>query len=192
MRYYQSRQGTKVELFLKRESLEYRYKGPKSEYTMFLDYEQIPFEEGKLLFQGSWLRNTGVGLIALGTFLTIYSQIVDKEATAWLWIIIGGFCCFWYYFRKVEFYFFDTPKGRILIICDKQGDEAAAMIRDRRRQQIRRRHGAINWKNDPEHELQRFRWMEERNVISPGEYREVEAMIRKSLKGRDSGLEEAN
>lgn len=180
MRYDQKKNGNKISFVLNRENLSYSLSDKQHNIAFKVEYEQIPMESFTVREMNTWLRNVGLLWLVLGAVFTVIDYMAGELRPS-IWLFVGAGCYVTFLIRQTEFIYFDTNKGRILIINDAQGQEIHDMIQQRRVTQIRERYGQINWNNDPEQEVRRFRWMEENGVISESEYNEIEAKIRLRL-----------
>jgi hypothetical protein len=178
MKFEQKKNGNHCSFFLKKEGLEYSFRDKQTEFTLNLDYEQIPFESAKIREQNQWFRNAGALWIIIGLYSSYSQYQANGSIRLSFWLILGLGCLVFYFIRQTDFLIFDTNRGRILIINDKTGGEVLDLIQSRRAEQIRQRYGNIDWANDPENEIRRFQWMEERRIISQSEFQEIKTRLR--------------
>ena len=75
----------------------------------------------------------------------------------------------WAYFSKVKYSVFKFERGNVFVIQDKAHDEIIDELNRRRKLQLLSWYGDVNPENDLEHEIQKFRWLADQEVISKEE-----------------------
>lgn len=76
-----------------------------------------------------------------------------------------------------------TGVNTIRIIHDRNRDAILEEIKARWMGRLRKLHGAVNFNNDLNKEVQKFRWLKDHGVISDPEYREAIAKLEKVSQG---------
>lgn len=80
--------------------------------------------------------------------------------------MIGAACIAWAYFSKIKYSVFQTERGNILVIQDKNHDRIVSKLKSRRKSQLLSWYGDINPENDLQQEIAKFKWLKEQKIIS--------------------------
>ena len=93
--------------------------------------------------------------------------------TGSMWLTLGLICLITYRFKTTHYTIVDAEKGRIFIIQDAQHSKILDEISIRRNKQWKLWYGSVNYENDPQSELIKFKWLLDKNVISEDEFKTV-------------------
>lgn len=143
-------------------------KGGSADFDVY--YADIPFKTSTVNEHNEWLRNVGFMWILLGLIqisLSIYSN--NFAIGKGFWLYIGVLCFIGFQFTKVIYTVFKTNEGNIFIIQDKKHDEIINEISTRRKKQFLSWYGEINLNNEIEKEINKFKWLQELNIITESE-----------------------
>ena len=117
--------------------------------------------------QNEWLRNVGILWCLLGCYrvgTAIYSG--SSLSGTGFWLLIGLVCIVWYTLSKTKSSIFKTDAGNIFVIQSKNHDQIITEIKTRKKQQLLRWYGEIDLENELEHEINKFNWLADQNVIT--------------------------
>ena len=150
--------------------LEYTIKDQNGRRTFSVEYGAIDTDSGEMEERNAWYRNVGFFWILLGAFI-IFSQYADSgEVRGSVWLTLGIICFALYGMLKTTYTTLDSDKGRIFIIKDSSHDEIMEAIETRRKEQWLRWYGTIDFNNEPDKEIGKFKWLADRNAISEEEF----------------------
>ena len=134
------------------------------------DYEDVSFETSFFEERNVWFRNVGyIWLVIGGLQMALRFQDTGKLIPS-IWLFLGIAFAVAYFWRRIGYTIFDTPKGRILVIRDGKHDQVVAEIVQRRRACFRSRYATVDVDSSPEAEERRFAWLHEHQIISDEEH----------------------
>jgi hypothetical protein len=132
-----------------------------------VNYGDFPTKSSTQIVQNDWLRNVGFLWCALGLFQIGYAIYSNAPLSGkGFWIMIGAACIAWAYFSKIKYSVFQTERGNILVIQDKNHDRIVSKLKSRRKSQLLSWYGDINPENDLQQEIAKFKWLKEQKIIS--------------------------
>ncbi len=181
MKYTQKKNGNTCDFTFNKNSLAYAFKDKCTEFSFDVDYDDVPFDFIKIKEKNQWFRNAGVLWLIIGGFLSFPEEGFRLS----FWFLIGVGCLVYYFVKQAQLVAFDTPKGRLLIVEDKNSADILSQISERRKNQIRDRYGALNFNNEPNVELDRFQWMQDKGIITQEEFIAIKGQISKALDGAE-------
>ena len=159
------------------ESLKFTVKDKSGSQSFTVDYGSIPKDSGELEERNLWYRNVGGIWVLLGAFFIVSRYFETGEFRNSIWLVIGLICLITYWVAKTAYTVIDTEKGRLYIIKNKQHDEIISEIDARRKGQWLSWYGSLNLENNPEREINKFKWLLNEEVITKEEFNEKEKAI---------------
>jgi hypothetical protein len=93
------------------------------------------------------------------------------------WMVIGILCIGWSYFSTIKYSVFTMDPVKVYVIQERYHDVIVEEIKGRRIQQLRKYYGDVDPENDPENEIEKFRWLQKEGVISEEELKQKIAEI---------------
>ncbi len=169
MKYTQNKLKTETEFDLTPHKLNYKVKDRSRSVSFSVSYADIPQTLDYFVEENLWLRNVGYIWLVLGVLQTIWTYAQDKAFMLSIWFFIGAICVAVHHFRKIHYTLLPTDRGNILIIKDKDHDTILSSLLEARKRQLYDWYGAINFDNDVDREIEKFRWLESENVIDRAE-----------------------
>ncbi len=136
-------------------------------------YAALPLKANIQIERKEWLNNVGfiwclLGLFQLGSALYQGTSLSGKS----FWLAIGLVCLLWAHFSKVKYTVFKTENGNIFVMQGKKHDEIVAELDRRRKKQLMEWYGDVNPEHGLEHEVSKFQWLREQDVISDEELKQ--------------------
>lgn len=159
------------------DSLEYTVKDKSGSHTFSVEYGAIASGSGEIEERNAWYRNVGFFWILIGAFVILSRYTDTGEIRGSMWLTLGIICFALYWSLKTTYTTLDSEKGRILIIKDSSHDEIKETIETRRKEQWFRWYGTIDYGNDPEKEIGKFRWLLDRDAISEERFLDCRSQI---------------
>lgn len=163
----QKKRSNKHTFTFKDDSFNFAYEDKNGSGDIDVDYVDFPQKSSIRIEQNEWLRNVGyiwcaIGALQLG--YAVYSAAPLSGKGFWLFLGLG--CLTWAHFSKVKYSVFYTDQGSVFVIQDKRHDEIISELSTRRKKQLLEWYGEINFANDPQKEISKFRWLSEQNALS--------------------------
>jgi hypothetical protein len=177
MEILQKKFSNKTKFEFQDESLKFIVKDNSGSQTFSVDYGLIPTDYWEIEERNLWYRNVGGIWTALGILFIVLEYMKTGEIRNAIWLLIGLCCLTIYWIAKTEYTVIDTENGRLYIIKDNQHDEILKEIDTRRKAQWLSLYGLVNLENDAASEIDKFKWLFDRDVISKEEYQEKEKII---------------
>lgn len=166
----QKKFSNKTKFEFRDEDLKYTVQDKSGSQSFSVEYGAIPTDHGDLVERNDWYRNAGVLWFVLGVFI-IVSHYLETGTMKWsIWLPVGAICFVMYWVVKTAYVVIDTEKGRLFIIKDEKHDEILKEIDSRRKGQWLSWYGALDLGNDPSNEINKFKWLLDKEVISQEEY----------------------
>jgi hypothetical protein len=125
--------------------------------------EKLPVYLGLLL--------DAAALLALVMLQGVYSPLV------WIFAVLGTACLIVGRYTRFDATVMTTPLGKILVFDREHKQEIIDEIDRRRRAEIRRKYGEIDFLNDPKTEIGKYRWLKAQKIISEQEFNDAIAKI---------------
>ena len=140
------------------DKLKYSIKDASGKTTFSTDYGSISDEDfDELEEKNTWFRNVGILWVLIGS-VQIISRFMESGAfTGSMWLTLGVICLITYRFKTTNYTIVDAEKGRIFIIQDDQHSKILDEISIRRNKQWKLWYGSVNYENDPQSELIKFK-----------------------------------
>lgn len=155
------------------EKLKYSFKESSGKNTFSVDYDLIPHENfSEIEEKNAWFRNLGILWSLLGLALTAVKFYETGTLSLSIWVTIGFICLLVYWFSKTSYTVLDTSNGRILILKDKKHDKVLRELDARRRKQWNDIYNKFDMENDPNAEINKFKWLKEQGVIDENEFQD--------------------
>ena len=152
------------------EELKYTIRDKGSAADFKINYAEFPVSSNMREERNEWLRNVGIIWILLGCFF-LGTAILNDESISGkgFWIMVGAVCLIFYKFSGTTYSVYPTEKGSLFIIRDKKYPEIINEINSRKKNQLLEWHGEINRENDPQYEIDKFKWLNEQGVLTEEE-----------------------
>ena len=133
-------------------------------------YAHFPQKSSVTIEQNHWLRNVGVIWCIIGLLQLGFSFSADGPLTVkTFWLMIGVLCLLWYRYSKVVYSVFKNEHGNVFVIQGPDHDRVIEEINTRRKQQLLDWYGEINFENDLENEIGKFKWLSTEKVLTQAE-----------------------
>ena len=161
------------------ETLKFTLKEKGSRNTFEVNYGAIPLEYNELEERNEWFRNVGLLWLAIGIFQKIVIYMQHGKIKASFWFGLGIICLLVYKYVRTKYSVYQTERGNIFVIQDKDHDTIVGEMHQRRKRQLLSWYGEINTENDPTNEIEKFKWLESQGVITKLELQEKISEISK-------------
>lgn len=149
--------------------LKYTLRDRGATATFAVEYVAIPEDLGEFEERNTWYRNAGVFWVGLG-ILQIGMRLAEEgQLRGSLWLALGIVCLVAYRVGLTSYSTINTWNGRIFVIKGENHDRVFHEISARRKAQRRARFGTVDLDNDPASEIEKFRWLAEREAITGAE-----------------------
>lgn len=167
MEIVQKKRSNKHTFTFKDDLFNFAYEDKNGSGDIDVDYVDFPQKSSIRIEQNEWLRNVGylwcaIGAVQLGYAVYAAAPLSGKG----FWLFLGLGCLAWAHFSKVRYSVFQTEQGSVFVIQDKRHDEIISELNIRRKKQLLQWYGEINFANDPQKEINKFRWLSEQNALS--------------------------
>lgn len=177
MEFIQKKKANKHTFTLHDDYFNFAYEDKSGSGDTDMNYADFPRKSSIQIEQNDWLRNVGYLWIALGIFQLGYAMYSEVPVSGkGFWILIGLACVAWAHLSKVKYTVFQSERGNIFVIQDKNHDQIIGELKSRRKSQLLKWYGDVNPENDLENEIQKFKWLVEQEVISKEESEQKIAM----------------
>ncbi len=153
------------------DKLAYSVKDRSGTHTFDIYYGDIPKDRQELEERNEWYRNVGIFWILIGVVQIIYRYYETGAVKGSIWLTLGVVCFIVYAIAKTKFTIIPTPTGKIFIIQNKQHSKILEEIEGRRKKQLYEWYGEIDFSNDPNIEMAKFKWLADQGVIDENEMR---------------------
>jgi hypothetical protein len=173
----QKKFSNKTNFIFGRSQLKYNLQDTSGSSTFSIDYSDIPFEFDEFEEKNQWFRNAGLLWILIGAIQGVMNILEHGRVGGFFWAFIGLICMAVFYYAKTKFSIFNTEKGRIFVIQNKQYEKIMNTINNRRKSHLKELYGEINLDRDPKDEISKFQWLVENAVISEVEFAEIKQKI---------------
>lgn len=150
------------------DSFNFAYRDKSGSGDVDIPYAEFPLKSSVQIEKNLWLRNVGylwclLGLFQVGSAIFASEPLTGKG----FWLVLGIACLLWSHFTTVTYSVFRTDKGAVFVIQDRKShDQIIDEITSRRRKQLLSWYGEINFDNDLEREIAKFKWLAEQKVLS--------------------------
>ena len=150
--------------------LNFAYKDKSGSGDRDVPYGNFPKKSSEVNEFNEWLRNVGllwigVSVVLIGLALNNGEPLTGKG----FWMMMGLGCVAWAHYTKVVYTVFETEKGGVFIIQNKDHDTILEEIKKRRREQLLKWYGDINPDSTLENETNKYNWLCDQDVISAEE-----------------------
>lgn len=159
------------------DDLKFTGKDESGAYSFSLKYASIPSDSSELIERNGWFRNVGILWVLIGVLQIALHYRDSGGFGGGFWFLAGIICLTLYATAKNKYTVFTTDKGRIYILKDKQHDDIINEISSRRKGQLLSWYGELNYSNDPNAELEKFRWLMHEGAIGEVEYTRILAKL---------------
>jgi hypothetical protein len=160
-----------------RSQLKYNIEDNSASTTFSIDYSDIPFEFDEFEEKNQWFRNAGLLWILIGAIQGGLNILEHGRIGGFFWLFIGLICMAIFYYAKTKYSIFNTEKGRIFVIQNKQYEKIMSTIINRRKTHLKELYGEINLGRNPNDEISKFQWLVDHSVISQVEFSEIKQKI---------------
>lgn len=140
------------------------FAGSVSNYK--INYTSITNSKSTVIDKNEWYRNVGVLWLLIGLIVEVLPALAGNSQ-GFLWTFLGSMMLGVYRYNFISYSKFDSHPANLLIIKDKDHDEIYDAILEKRNKFVMSQYGAIDEKNDPTQEKERFRYLLEEEIITP-------------------------
>ena len=178
MQYTQKKNKSIHTYYFEETGLRYSIKDEQIKKSVLIPYENITnqwheFFESNLSFRNYAIYTGVVGVI----FLTI-NILYGAKLWAWLFLIASPTFYVLYSKSKTAYKVINVENDiDIFIINDKQSSTIENLILEKRNEYLKRVYGQINYENDPEKEIGKFRWLTSLGIFSDREFNIISESI---------------
>ena len=132
-----------------------------------LHYADLPKKSSIQIEQKVWLRRVGYVWCGFGG-LQLSSAILSGGSASGrsFWLLMGLVCLVASHFSKVTYSVFRSQGGNVFVMHDGNHDLIIEELTSRKKKQLLQWYGEINPQNDLKHEVDKFKWLAEQDVIS--------------------------
>jgi hypothetical protein len=170
MEIVQKKKSTKHTFTFKDDYFNFAYEDKLGSGDIDVNYADFPKKSSIQIEQNDWLRSVGYLWCAIGVFQLGYAIYSGASISGkGFWIMAGFACIVWAYFSKVKFSVFKSEHGNVFVIHDKNHEKIISELITRRKSQLLDWYGEVNPKNELEHEIDKFKWLVDQEVISQEE-----------------------
>jgi hypothetical protein len=160
--------------------LRYTIREKGNETTYNVTYDSIKLHDfGSLVERNTWYRNAGLLWVAIGIIFSVIQFLQNQTFAISIWIWIGLLCLTVFWFTKSEFSTLQAFEGTLYVIKDKKHDQIIEELKERRRSSLFTMYGLIDYTNDFEEEIEKFRWLLQEKSITKEHFEEVKTKIKK-------------
>ena len=168
--------------------LNYAFKDKTGSDDFDLNYANFPEKSSVTIEQNEWLRNVGILWCLLGTYSVGSAAYKGLSLSGTgFWLFVGVLCIIWFALTKIKYSVFKTEAGNVLVMNDKNHDKIISEIVSRKKTQLLKWYGDINFDNDLENEINKFNWLAEQKVITKEEAEKKIAEVEFSHKNESTG-----
>ena len=166
----QKKGSTKLTFTFHKDYLNFAYDEKTGSGDIDVNYANIPIKTSIVKEMNEWLRNVGILWVIIGTLQILRAfHLGLPMSTRGFWLFVGMGCVGWAYLSKKIFTIFKTENGNFFVLQNKDHDEIIFKLQSRRKKQLFQWYGEIDFENDIENEIGKFRWLESQGVISQEE-----------------------
>lgn len=158
------------------DTLHYEIRRPSGSRDFTVDCGGVDFETGSIL-------DRPVGAVAIGLFsllLLPLSALVPGLGSPLLWVLVALAALAFHVVNTLRAFECYSDRGTMLVLDDAEREAILDELDQRRRDQLRHWHADIDFNNDPDREIEKFRWLESHQVISSAELEERISAIAQS------------
>lgn len=157
-----------VEVELGDEEFGYTIKTSGSKKRFSVDYMRFDPEVIEETEQANtWWRNAGVAWVVIGVFVTALRYADGNGVRLSFWLYLGVICLAIYRLGRTSFTSHAIEGGgRILLINDRRAPSILEELTARRRTRLAEVYGEIDFDEDPEREVAKFKWLESEGALS--------------------------
>ena len=174
MEIIQKKNDHKLIFTFKKDTLNYHYMNDEGSGDYDIPYANFPSKSITYIERNTWCNNVGYFWILFGISTIFYRYYIMTliDSLGIMSIIMGLLCLIWTFLRKIKFTIFRTPHENVLIIQNRKHDEIINEIKSRRKQQLLNLYGQIDFKNNLEDEIKKFKWLKKEKVLTSKEAEE--------------------
>lgn len=149
----------------------YAYSDKSGSGDFDVPYIDFPTKSQTQIEQNEWLRNAGYIWCVIGVLDVLYAVSTRSNVSGLsFWLLLGMLCLAWFYLSKVRYSVFRAPSANVFVIQDgKSHDKIVKEIQSRKKEFLLGRYGEIDSTNDPDNEIEKFRWLCEQGVLDKHE-----------------------
>ncbi|HTK84410.1 MAG TPA: hypothetical protein VL625_04930 [Patescibacteria group bacterium] len=154
--------------------LTYRIDDEKASAGFSVLYENISpekslqsYREKAPIYLGLILLVSAVACLLIGP--SAHNPQVST-ALGWAFVIAGWGSLLVGRFARFDSTVIGTPQGRILVFDREGKDQIVAEIYRRRKDEIRRKYLEVDFLNDPQHEIAKYKWLKGEGIVSEQEF----------------------
>lgn len=166
----QKRFSLKTSFQFKNEELKYHVKDRSGSSSYTIPYTSISDSFSEIEERQDWYRNVGVLWMIIGLVLMFYNFSNTGEFSFSIWLILGTGLLVTYRVVTIKYTILETERGGLVVVKDNQHDKILSEIEKRRKTQLYNHYGKINFSNDPNDEINKFKWLLEIDAIDKIEY----------------------
>lgn len=179
-RFVQKKYGNQHTFVLSDEDFTFQYDDRRGAGELELHYAELPSRHVQMVERNEWLMPVGCLSLASACAMLLLAFFVPSVWVHVLpWAVLGIGSLLWAYFSTVRYTVWRAEAGAIYLIHDKQYDVIFEDLISRRKLQLRKWYGDINFANDLDQEIEKFKWLGSQEVFTPEETEQKIAQIEK-------------
>jgi len=160
--------------------LRYTIRDKGSETSFNVTYDSINLHDfGSLIERNTWYRNAGLLWIGIGIIFSLIEFQQSQTFAISIWVWVGLICLAVFWFTKCEFSTLKAFEGKLYVIKDSKHDQIINELKEKRRLSLFTMYGLIDYSNNYEEEIEKFRWLLQEKSITKEHFEEVKTKIKR-------------
>jgi hypothetical protein len=169
------------------DQLHYELRRPSGSRSMSIECGAVDFDTGHVVTRSA----TALAAAVLATLTGCGALIAAPQGlVAPLWFAFAAVAGLVYWFTDVRAVLLFSERGEMRVLENGDQDAILAELEKRRRDQLRHWHAQIDFGNDPDREIEKFRWLQSHAVITETELEERISAIAQSAPLYETGYPE--
>jgi hypothetical protein len=157
--------------------LEYHLKRDRQEIQAFIPYTELSNDLQGGTERYGWLLPLAAFHLCASVFTLDNAGRFHSPGFALLFAV-GAVVYLWIFFRtRYKLLWLKGEKHSVTVLNNPAGRDFLEQVRRRRRDYLKATYGKINWENNVETELGRFRWLNVQGALSDAEFENLRATL---------------
>jgi hypothetical protein len=160
--------GDSIEVEFRDEEFDYTIKTSGSKKRFSVDYTHFDpavVEESEQA--NTWWRNVGAAWVIIGGVFTAIRYSEGQGLRVSFWLYLGIVCLAVYRFGRTAFTHHALDGGgRVILIKNRKATELLGELIARRKVRLAAVYGGIDFDEDPDREIAKFKWLESQGALS--------------------------
>ncbi len=190
MEFRQKKLSNSIAFELGEDTFNYAFRDSSGAADVDFNYADMPEKSSERIERQDWWRNVGLIWVVVGLVQAGSALMSDAGLQAIpFWLLLGAACLGWYYYSTVRYSVLAFDGGRVYVIRDAQHDAILAELTRRKHAQLRAWYSEIDSRNEPEKEIQKFRWLHKRGALTESEVQAKISLLQLPLLSADGEAE---